>query len=787
MQFMNRENTDETAAGKPSRDDHAKQAALAEANSFSSDEEGAVAFILRCGFADARLRAAEHVYGRTHMEQILQSMRKIDRRVAKLMQNRIDAIVKSELIARHAQDCIAEARHLLNETRLVPNRVAELDRKWRSIGEASEHDRADFDALRAEMDARLAAQTTLQRNVIDAMESLRKMEVAGDGVSLAEARQRIDNLAQKISQSAAAPDAASLPRNLLSDFDALLQQQLSRLAEMERAEAEQAVLAEVAPAGRASLPAAVAPVPDWQSKFDDALDVMERALREGALQLAAAQDDLLRALSAQQRRIGAPRADRLTALRTDLRRLQGWAKWSGKISREELVRSVEELPQRKLPIAELAKQVATARERWKSLDAASGPAARTLWGKFDAACTTAYAPVAEHSRKQALERQKNGEKAQMLLSELRSFAASVGFGDGESQTITPDWKQVADRVRAFRQTWLRLGPMDRKDKKRLEKEWQAALRQLETLLAARTKEEVTQRESLIREAEQVDVNDRKSMDRIRLLQQQWQQSAKRLPLERKDEQALWQRFRQACDLVYAQRRDANALADGQRQQNAQARNALIASLTSALDESEDSLRKRLREAETAWVRLGPVPRADEKGIEARYRKAVSALQKKLEAIGRESKRAQRRAFGEKMALCRAVESAAVAGLPIDGEMDWSRWPVLPVPYEKLLRKRFEAAQHAVASGDAAYVDLLVRNREVLLHELLRLELMAGVDSPAEWAAQRKQAQIEALRNSLLGQKGDSAQSRIESLCALPALADDKTVTRIDRVLQALLP
>ena len=83
-----------------------KEAALQEAKALSGEESTAVAFILRCQFADARLIAAEHLRTKPMLEQVLPAMRNADRRVAKLVQARLDAIAFDLQREGRAQRCI---------------------------------------------------------------------------------------------------------------------------------------------------------------------------------------------------------------------------------------------------------------------------------------------------------------------------------------------------------------------------------------------------------------------------------------------------------------------------------------------------------------------------------------------------------------------------------------------------------------------------------------------------------------------------------------------------------
>jgi hypothetical protein len=148
---------------------------------------------------------------------------------------------------------------------------------------------------------------------------------------------------------------------------------------------------------------------------------------------------------------------------------------------------------------------------------------------------------------------------------------------------------------------------------------------------------------------------------------------------------------------------------------------------------------------------------------------------------------------------------AVASSAATPDTDWeARWSALPAPepeLDRVLRGRFEAALDALGGGREAYAQLLERNRAALLHDLLRMEIAAGIDSGAEFARERLKLQVEVLQSSLKsGQRpgngavnsaaGGKAEqggpaSQLRSLCALPALVDARTASRIDQLVLRL--
>jgi hypothetical protein len=823
----------------------AKLSAMAKADSLKEDEAAAVDFILQCDFADARLKAATHIHTRPALEKVQKVMRNVDRRVAKLMQARCETLQQNEALNKKMQECIEQAQRLLQEPHLMPNQVAELDRKWQSLGAPVVSDQAIFDNVRTKLSGRLAAQTALQRAVLDTLTKLRSLDSLPEMLAPAEILQKVEQLEADMLQHQASPEMASLPKQLLIDFSqeqqriksgiqqkqAMLEQRFAAvharqemLATWEAADPASLLMPDLRRAWR-NLPALnddqvmeplqarfdglieqislANPAPelpaiqpeerarddvsqDVRKQFSEVLAAMEKALENGYVQAASEHDKALRAAPLKMVRPSDTQAHRLGHARSELIRLQGWAKWGGNVSREELIKTVEELPAQALEVTELAKKVGSLRERWKSLDAASGPAPRSLWERFDAACNLAYEPAAAHFKKLAEERQQNMETAQAMIAQVRQFASESGLEAAEMPALQlQDWKNIAVFCQRSGHAWHRLGMIDRKDRKRLDAEFKAAMTVLEAPLAAQQQIEIQRREALIAEVEQINAADRTALKALQGCQERWQEQAKSLPLERRDEQALWLRFRSACDSVFARRKESAEVADAGRKQNAILKEAICAELEAASGDAECDVAKLLRESRAAWDRIGPLPRASESAIIQRYESALAALQVRLDAVHRIKLEAQSQALRSKMQLCQAVEAAVVNGLSLqdDWVAQWQALPVLKSEFEQPMQRRFEAAVNALQSGNTKYAGELEQNRVELSQELLRLEILAGQDSPPELARERLKMQVDVLQLSLrAGQKALGQEERFMRLCSLPAMADEQTRQRIDQLL-----
>lgn len=833
---------EQAAASAQSASRRAEQ--VARAHAVAGDEAAACAFILSSEFADARLIAAEHVHSLPLLEKVHHAMRNTDRRVAKLMQGRIDLIRHQAAETQRAQASIDTAQRLLNDDKLSPNQVAELDRQWQVIKATPELESA-FAAARAALAARLEAQVLLQRAVIDAVAAARA--VASNGQSADELAQALARLDAEHAQHAQSPERASLPKHLESDFTQAREQAQSALQALQQHQAvfdaRQLALAEwqaqdaatldadvlkcswqalprlpesplsdslqqqfaallasapapVVTAAAVDAPAHAEPAPrkprqehapvskEATEQFFKVLDAMEAALQEGLLHVASEHDKTLR--DSKHGRLTPAQADRLAHVRGEFKRLADWARWGGNVSREELVKAGEELPAQQLPMAELAKKVGSLRERWKSLDTLSGPAPKSLWERFDAACSVAYAPAAQHFKQLAEERHGNAAKAQELIAETAALAA-------EEST---DWKHVASASQRLRQAWTRLGTIDRKEKKRLDAEFGAALDALSKPLDTQRQIETARREQLIVEVGLLKPSERNTVDMLKALQDKWQELAKALPLERRAEQALWQRFRAACDDIFARRKETAHAADHERREHLHAREALCAALeTAVVPEGDDKARTAfinhlLRDTRAAWNATGPVPRASEAKIEQRYQAAVAGVQAQADAIAERAGAAQANALRDKLRLVQSLEAALADGGAGADAQAWSeRWSALPpldTQYERSLQQRFAAAQAALGEGSAAYAQQLQANQQRLLAEVLRLEIVAGVDSGAEFARDRLKMQVEVLQSSLKsGQKPLTQVSQLMQLCAIAAATDARTASRIETLLRRI--
>jgi exonuclease SbcC len=890
-----------------------RQQALAQADALGSDETAAAAFITACGIAEARLRAAQNIHSRAALEIVQKAMRETDRRVARLMQQRLESLGRQEASAQRARQALERAQALCAEPALRSNQVVELEREWKVIDAPTAEAQGQFDLVHARLAQRLQAQTALQRRVLDVIAALRTTlaDPATQSGALDSCAQSADVTLAAVPQDAELP---SLPKQLLPELSRLREQlqrlldsaaaasaavtareqaldaweialspehppeerplpavmqrdwrSLAPVADVTRMQALQerfdGLLAQVAPPplrkpktvekidraatgpGATSMTAVdnepvVADPAEGRIQFGAALAALHGALEEGALQQAMEQDRVLRAIDIDGLRLSAPQQAALGAARAELGRLQGWARWGGTVSREELLAAVEALPQQGLAVTELAKKVGSMRERWRGLDASAGVAPRALWIRFDTACTSAYAPVAAHFEMLAQERASNAAKAQMLLDEIAAFVRDAGLsvagpetqteievGEGAvpdasanqnthpnpvssagpdaiaiacvpQDTAAPDWRAIAVFCQRMRQAWQKLGTIERKEHKRLDAAFARALQPLLAPMAAQQDQQIAQRERLIEEVAALPPQARETPERLQALQAHWQQQAKSFPLDRQIEQALWQRFRSACDAVFAARKSAGAAADAERNASLQEKTALCVSLEALAgdDPQEGGNAARLRDIRRAWEAAGPVPRAAQAALQARFDAALHAIDALADARQRALVQQRSIALTSRLQLCFTAEHQLATGAPAAAaaalSAQWTGSPESTEPLAQPLQTRFIAAIAALTAADRTYARLLEQNQPARDAQLLHLEVEYGIESPAQYTRERLALQVaglqSAFRGGVSGTSQASARVQLADLCSLPALTDSLAQRRFEQVVAALL-
>ena len=184
------------------------------------------------------------------------------------------------------------------------------------------------------------------------------------------------------------------------------------------------------------------------------------------------------------------------------------------------------------------------REQWKKIDkeAAPNPA---LWKRFDTACNRAHDVVDAWLKESRAQTTAHKAQRLALIEEVKAWTLTQGKG--------PDWKAVARQLHQFAQRWRESGHLSEKMFAELQPVWKAAIHAAHEPLEAAQKASLARRQALIAEAQALGAAPTLRVDAVKALQQRWQEEAHTVVLDRKQEQKLWDAFRQPIDEAFSRK------------------------------------------------------------------------------------------------------------------------------------------------------------------------------------------------------------------------------------------
>ena len=392
------------------------------------------------------------------------------------------------------------------------------------------------------------------------------------------------------------------------------------------------------------------------AKPDLTLKAADRALRDvrAALNtippLPTKQDfeEIARRLRAAQ--------DALTPKVLELREADDWQRWANVSVQEQLIAKMDAL--RALEDAEaIAREVRSLQEQWKKVADVPRAQADALWRRFKTAHDEVWSKCESHFAAEAQARAEHLTRKIALCEKAEALAEST------------NWIQTAEEIKQLQAEWKNIGPVSRGREKAIWDRFRSACDRFFTRrhddLAQRKKvwaENLARKDALCARVEALAESSEwePTAAEIRRLQNEWKTIG---PVKKSRSEAIWQRFRAACDKFftrYAQRHDIA------RAERVAAREAIVEEMAS------------LAPAESDVVE----PPAD---LLAKVRSLRGRWQQEIAARGVDPDRAQAldRRFAEAFAAVTARWPAAFAGSDLDPDANRKRMEALVRRIEEL--------------------------------------------------------------------------------------------------------
>ncbi|WP_420114698.1 DUF349 domain-containing protein [Pseudactinotalea sp.] len=263
-------------------------------------------------------------------------------------------------------------------------------------------------------------------------------------------------------------------------------------------------------------------------------------------------------------------------------------------------------------------------------------------------------------RKQALAAEREAARAQALVERTAIVERAEALAALDPARV--QWKAQGEELRGLLETWKsaqRSGVrLDRKEEDALWKRFAKARGTFDrnrrghfSELDAQHKQAKAAKEDLIARAEalQTSTDWGATSAAYRQLMDEWKRSGR---ASRKDDDALWARFRAAQDVFFEARNAQNAQTDAEYAANLEVKNAILVEAEALLPVTDvKSAKGALHKLQDRWDAAGKVPRDAMQRTEARMRAVEQAIRSAEDAQWRQSnpqKRARAEGFAAQL-------------------------------------------------------------------------------------------------------------------------------------------
>lgn len=261
-------------------------------------------------------------------------------------------------------------------------------------------------------------------------------------------------------------------------------------------------------------------------------------------------------------------------------------------------------------------------DEWRETGPVANEYKEALWERFKAASSRINKQHQEHFEALKAEQVKNlGLKTELCVATEELAAQPL--------TTRKEWNRASDRLLEIQKTWKTIGFAPKKDNNRIYERFRTACdrffeakRQFYAGVKAEMEHNLQLKLELCEAAESLSGSEewKKATDELIALQARWKQIG---AVARRHSDAVWKRFRAACDKFFERKSAHFASVDGEHEENLRRKLALLDEMEAA--DVKAGGYEVIRDFQRRWGEIGFVPIKQKDAVQKRYKAAVDAL------------------------------------------------------------------------------------------------------------------------------------------------------------------
>ncbi len=263
-------------------------------------------------------------------------------------------------------------------------------------------------------------------------------------------------------------------------------------------------------------------------------------------------------------------------------------------------------------------------EQWREIGPVSPEYKESIWERFKEASARINKLHQDHFDDIKQEQKRNLD----LKAELCAKTEELTQG---TLVTRKDWNKASDKLTEIQKLWKTIGFAPKKENTKIYERFRKACdgffeRKREFYLGQKSEmdQNLQLKIDICLAAESLSGSDqwKKTTDELIALQRRWKEIG---PVPRRHSDAIWKRFRSACDAFFTRKSSHFSSVDGEYAENLSKKRDLLQKIEQYIAAGEQFSMEAIREFQREWSSIGFVPVKQKDSIQAKYKELMDTL------------------------------------------------------------------------------------------------------------------------------------------------------------------